>query len=53
LRPRLRLEAAASALAAFDRSARHGVEAMDKLRDAASADILTEIVRGIEMAVVR
>jgi len=42
------LEAVASALAAFGRSARHGIEAMDKLGDAASADILTEIVRGID-----
>jgi starvation-inducible DNA-binding protein len=42
------LEALATALAAFGRSARHGIGEMEQVGDAASADILTEIVRGID-----
>ncbi len=40
--------ALSDSLAAFGRSVRMGIEEMDDLEDAASADILTEIVRGID-----
>jgi starvation-inducible DNA-binding protein len=42
------LDAMATALAAFGSSARRGIEEMEELGDAASADILTEIVRGTD-----
>lgn len=42
------VDALASALAAFGRSARRGIDDMAELGDAASADMLTEIVRGID-----
>ncbi len=40
--------ALSDALAAFGRTARHGIDEMDDLDDADSADILTEISRGID-----
>lgn len=40
--------ALSDSLAAFGRSARIGIEEMNELEDAASADILTEIVRGAD-----
>src|SRR5690349_11841551 len=40
------IDALAGALAAFGSSSRHAIDEMDGLDDAASADILTEIVRG-------
>jgi starvation-inducible DNA-binding protein len=40
--------ALAGALAAFGRSARVGIEEMNELEDADSADILTEISRGVD-----
>jgi starvation-inducible DNA-binding protein len=40
--------ALSDSLAAFGRSARIGIEEMNELEDAASADILTEIVRGVD-----
>jgi starvation-inducible DNA-binding protein len=42
------LEALATALGAFGSGTRRGIDEMDQLGDAASADILTEIVRGID-----
>lgn len=42
------LEALATALAAFGSGARRGIDQMAGWGDAASADILTEIVRGID-----
>lgn len=42
------IDALAGALAAFGRSSRRGIDEMDGLNDAASADILTQIVRGID-----
>jgi starvation-inducible DNA-binding protein len=42
------VEALSSALAAFGRTLRVGIEEMNDLSDAASADILTEISRGID-----
>lgn len=42
------IDALAGALAAFGRSSRRGIDDMDGLNDAASADILTQIVRGID-----
>jgi starvation-inducible DNA-binding protein len=42
------LDAVATALASFDRSARRCIDEMAELGDAASADILTEIVRGAD-----
>jgi starvation-inducible DNA-binding protein len=42
------LEAVATALAAFDRSARLCIDEMAELGDAASSDILTEVVRGTD-----
>lgn len=40
------IEALSSALAAFGRTARIGIDEMDELEDAVSSDILTEIARG-------
>ncbi len=40
--------ALSDALAAFGRTARVGIEEMNELEDAASADILTEISRGVD-----
>jgi starvation-inducible DNA-binding protein len=40
--------ALSDALAAFGRNARVGIEEMNELEDAASADILTEISRGVD-----
>ena len=40
--------ALSDALAAFGRSARVGIEEMNELEDAGSADILTEISRGVD-----
>jgi starvation-inducible DNA-binding protein len=40
--------ALSDSLAGFGRSARIGIEEMDELEDAASADILTEIARGVD-----
>lgn len=40
--------ALSDALAAFGRTARHGIDEMDDLDDADSADILTEVSRGID-----
>jgi len=40
--------ALSDALAAFGRAVRIGIEEMNGLEDAASADILTEIVRGVD-----
>src|SRR5881409_1680424 len=40
--------ALSDALAAFGRTARVGIEEMNGLEDAASADILTEIARGVD-----
>jgi starvation-inducible DNA-binding protein len=42
------VEALSDSLAAFGRSARAGIDQMDRLEDAASADILTEISRGVD-----
>lgn len=42
------LEALAAALATFGAGARRGIDEMTELGDAASADILTEIVRGVD-----
>jgi starvation-inducible DNA-binding protein len=42
------VDALASALAAFGRSTRHAIDKMGELGDAASADIVTEITRGID-----
>ncbi len=42
------VEALASALAAFGRAARLGIEEMNELEDVDSADILTEISRGVD-----
>ena len=42
--------ALSDALAAFARSARMGIEEMNDLEDAGSADILTEISRGVDKA---
>jgi starvation-inducible DNA-binding protein len=42
------VEALSDALAQFGRSARIGIEEMNELEDAASADILTEICRGVD-----
>jgi starvation-inducible DNA-binding protein len=42
------VEALASALAAFGRTARIGIEEMDELGDAVSMDILTEVARGVD-----
>lgn len=42
------LQALATALAAFGSGARRGIDRMTELGDAASADILTEVVRGID-----
>jgi starvation-inducible DNA-binding protein len=42
------VDALSSALAAFGRTARSGIEAMDELEDADTADILTEISRGVD-----
>jgi starvation-inducible DNA-binding protein len=42
------LEALATALATFGSGARRGIDEMTELGDAASADILTEVVRGID-----
>jgi starvation-inducible DNA-binding protein len=40
--------ALSDALAAFGRTARIGIEEMNELEDAGSADILTEISRGVD-----
>jgi starvation-inducible DNA-binding protein len=40
--------ALSDALAAFGRTARMGIEEMNELHDADSADILTEISRGVD-----
>ncbi|HEX9703984.1 MAG TPA: DNA starvation/stationary phase protection protein Dps [Gemmatimonadales bacterium] len=40
--------ALSDALAAFGRTARVGIEEMNELEDAASADVLTEILRGVD-----
>jgi starvation-inducible DNA-binding protein len=40
--------ALSDALAAFGRTARIGIEEMNELEDADSADILTEISRGVD-----
>jgi starvation-inducible DNA-binding protein len=40
--------ALSDALSQFGRSVRMGIEEMDELGDAASADILTEIARGVD-----
>ena len=45
--------ALSDALAAFGRTARIGIEEMNELEDADSADILTEISRGGQVALVR
>jgi starvation-inducible DNA-binding protein len=42
------VEALASALAAFGRTARIGIDEMDELGDAVSMDILTEVARGVD-----
>jgi starvation-inducible DNA-binding protein len=42
------LEALATALAKFGSGTRHGIDETTALGDAASADILTEVVRGID-----
>jgi starvation-inducible DNA-binding protein len=42
------LDALGTALAAFGRGARRGIDEMAELGDAASADLLTEVVRGID-----
>jgi starvation-inducible DNA-binding protein len=42
------VDALSDALAAFGRSARTGIEEMNELGDADSADILTEVSRGID-----
>jgi starvation-inducible DNA-binding protein len=42
------LEALATALAAFGSGARRGIDEMAKLGDAAGADVLTEVVRGVD-----
>ena len=42
------MDALSDALASFGRTARVDIEEMDELGDAASADILTEISRGID-----
>src|SRR6185436_2124046 len=42
------VEALSDALAQFGRTARIGIEEMNELEDAASADILTEICRGTD-----
>jgi len=42
------VEALSSALAAFGRSVRMGIEEMDELDDMDAADILTEVSRGID-----
>jgi starvation-inducible DNA-binding protein len=42
------VEALSDALAHFGRTARIGIEEMNELEDAASADILTEICRGVD-----
>ena len=42
------VEALSDALAQFGRTARIGIEEMNELEDAASADILTEICRGVD-----
>jgi len=44
------IDALAGALSAFGRSSRRGIDEMDGLNDAASADILTQIVRGIDQS---
>ncbi|HEX4574473.1 MAG TPA: DNA starvation/stationary phase protection protein Dps, partial [Gemmatimonadales bacterium] len=40
--------ALSDALAAFGRTVRVGIEEMNELEDAASADILTEVSRGVD-----
>ncbi|MET0209290.1 MAG: DNA starvation/stationary phase protection protein Dps [Burkholderiaceae bacterium] len=42
------IEAQAGALASFGRSTRRGIDEMDGLNDAVSADILTQIARGTD-----
>jgi starvation-inducible DNA-binding protein len=42
------VDALSDSLAAFGRTARIGIEEMNELEDAASADILTEVTRGID-----
>ncbi len=42
------VEALSSALAAFGRTARHGIDEMDELGDADTMDILTEVSRGMD-----
>lgn len=42
------VEALSSALAGFGRAVRHGIEEMEELKDAGSADLLTEISRGVD-----
>ena len=42
------MAALSDALAAFGRTARVGIEEMNELEDAGSADILTEISRGVD-----
>lgn len=42
------VEALSDALAQFGRTARIGIEEMNELEDAASADILTEICHGVD-----
>ena len=42
------VEALADALAAFGRTVRVGIEEMNELEDAGSADLLTEISRGVD-----
>jgi hypothetical protein len=42
------VEALSSAMAAFGRSVRMGIEEMDELDDKDAADILTEVSRGID-----
>ena len=42
------VDALSTALAAFARTARLGIDEMDELEDAVSSDILTEITRGVD-----
>ncbi|MES1927508.1 DNA-binding ferritin-like protein [Salinisphaera sp. T31B1] len=42
------VDALSTAIAAFARTARLGIDEMDELEDAVSSDILTEITRGVD-----
>ena len=42
------VEAVSSALATFGKSVRHGIDASSELRDADTADLFTEVSRGID-----